>query len=179
MNEHFDLSKCNEQGLRNLRMMCWAMGWFPQNKEVDLQEVFKEYIRNTEFPASPEQWNEAEGFTYCYWNSGDQIYPTPPDYEFDDLVKQRMNSDAEDHFDFVVYDAQGRRRELHTHIEAYLEPPDERDDSFDAWLAKADERKAKADAKKAKAAKRRRAKEATKKAALAKLTAAERKALGL
>jgi len=166
MNEHFDLSKCNEQGLRNLRMMCWTMGWTPVygDSEPELGEMLEyQNERGTDVIGSPEEWDNADGFVFCYGsrtNAQSQVYPTPPGYDYSKLVNKYLAAqDFNTCFNFTIFDAQGRRRELscklHS-IQVYLSPLDEQDMTFDEHVANV-----------------------TKKKALAKLTADERKILGL
>jgi len=156
------------------------MGWTPVygDSEPELGEMLEyQNERGTvDVIGSPEEWDNTDGFVFCYGsraNAQSQVYPTPPGYDYSKLVNKYLAAqDFDTRFNFVIFDAQGRSCKLSS-IQGGLSPLYEEDVTFDGYEANEAKKKALDEAK------RRRAKEATKKAALAKLTAAERKALGL
>ena len=181
-NAKIDLSKYNEQGLRMLKVMCWAMNWYPRTGAPDLQKMLSEHTDSyTELGGTPEEWNNAAGFVYSHWGSGCNITPYAADYDFSELVSEQAGAGYDEGFDFSVYDADGRQRELVTRIEASLGGFHAygNDTGFDEWEAGAGERLKKAAAKAAKAKARKDKRAADKEAVIASLTPKQRKALGL
>jgi len=180
-NNTVDLSKFNEHGLRMLSVLCYTEGWNygRDDAEFDIQELLNENItRRYELYGEPEEWNCAIGYIYCGWEGGANYSPYTEDYNFADLVQEQLGADYAS-WEFKVYDAQGRERHVRTRIEAFLSEPSVSAKTYDNWLAGAEERRAKAEKKKAAAAKRRATKLVGRERALAKLTDAERKVLGL
>lgn len=181
-NRHVpDLSAYTEEGIRMLKVVCFAMGWGDKGDEIDLEDLFSKYLGDhMELSDVAGDWANAAGFTYCYWDRGGQIAPYAEDFDFSEIVSDQAFA-ADGGFEFSVYDRNGRLRELKTTIVSVLGgvSPYGNDEGYDEWAAGAPKRAA-AKAKKAKAAMARKAK---KKAyfdeALASLTPKQRKVLGL
>lgn len=175
-----DHTKLNDHGTRMFHVIYRIV--YEKDGPPNIAKMIGEsngYYGNTQFGGTAEQWNVAEGFIHSWWEKGSNITPFGPDYNFADIVSEKMNARYDESWDFKVYDKEGRGLNLKLTVTA----TPERGPTFAEVLEqdRKDKEREKADeAKKAEAKEQAKAeRERLKAAALDKLSPAERRALGL
>lgn len=178
--ETLDSTKLNDHGIRMIRMVNYFV--FNETHSPDTVKMISKIngrCGGDQLSGTAEEWNTAEGFIHSYWESGGNITPYGPDYDFASLVSEKTYSSHDEGWDFEIYNKEGLGIELVISVTATpVSGP-----TFDEVLEEVRQRQEKAkkaEAKRAEAkAKAKAEREKAKANVLNKLSPEERKILGI